>query len=462
MEGNIVFRQGQRTIYADRMYYDVPNHVGTIINADVLTPVPTYQGLLRLHADVVRQTAQDRFFAENGFLTSSRMGSPGYRLQSNDIYFEHIQQPLIDPVTNLPLVDPCTGQPVIKDQKLATASNDFLYVGSVPVFYWPTIATDLNDPTYYIRRVQVKDDSVFGTQLLTNWDGYQLLGIRNKPKGTDFDVSLDYLSKRGFGYGGAFTYDRPEMFGIPGHVAGMADFWGIQDQGVDDLGNDRSAVPSEASYRYRLFWQHRQTLPFDLQLTAELGWISDRNFVEEYHKSEWEELKDENTGVELKQITENRSWSLSADYRVNDFVTQTNWLPRLDHFWLGQPLFGDVLTWYEHSNAAYAQMNRTTVPENVSMGPIVGAAGPFNYLPWEHDAEGGAAGVAAGDRLSVPTGPGQTGALRPGRGGPLGPRHLRQPRRSAVLAGGPAGRPADVVRRPDRVQRPVQRSRHRP
>ena len=390
MEGNIVFRQGQRTIYADRMYYDVPNHVGTIINADMLTPVPTYEGLLRLHADVVRQTAQDRFTAETGYFTSSRMGSPGYRLQSNDIFLQDVQQPVIDPVTNLPLVDPCTGQPVIEHHRLATASNDFVYVGSVPVFYWPTIATDLNDPTYYIRRVQTKQDNVFGTQLLTNWDGYQLLGIRNKPKGTDLDVSLDYLSKRGFGYGSAFKYDRPEMFGIPGHVAGLADFWGIQDQGVDNLGNDRSAVPPEASYRYRLLWQHRQTLPYDLQLTAELGWISDRNFVEEYHKSEWDELKDETTGVELKQITENRSWSITADYRLNDFFTQTNWLPRADHFWLGQSLFGDVFTWYEHSNAAYAQLRKTSVPENVTpfLGPP-GAAGPFNYLPWEvNDVQG--------------------------------------------------------------------------
>ena len=60
--------------------------------------------------------------------------------------------------------------------------------------------------------------------------------------------------------------------------------------------------------------------------------------------------------MELKQITENRSWSITADYRVNDFFTQTNWLPRADHFWLGQSLFGDVFTWYEHSNAGYAQI----------------------------------------------------------------------------------------------------------
>ena len=39
MEGNIVFRQGERVIYADRMYYNVPNETGTILNAEMLTPV---------------------------------------------------------------------------------------------------------------------------------------------------------------------------------------------------------------------------------------------------------------------------------------------------------------------------------------------------------------------------------------------------------------------------------------
>ncbi len=156
----------------------------------------------------------------------------------------------------------------------------------------------------------------------------------------------------------------------------------------------RTAVPCppEKSYRYRLFWQHREMLPYDLQLSAELGWISDRNFLEEYYKSEWDTLKDESTGVELKQITADRSWSLSADYRLNDFVTGTNWLPRADHFWLGQSL-GDVFTWSEHSSVGYAQFRQTTVPANVTQYPSppnpVGAAGAFNYLPWEqYDVQG--------------------------------------------------------------------------
>jgi hypothetical protein len=381
-EGNIEFRQGERIIYADRMYYDVPNHVGTVLNADVLTRVPEYAGLLRLHADVVQQTAQDRFFAQNAFLTSSRMGYPGYRLQASDIYFQDIQTPVFDAITGQQVNDPQTCLPAVRHERLATASNNVIFIECVPVFYWPMISTDLSEPTYYIRTARINQDNVYGTQVRSHWNGYELLGLRDKPIGTDFDITLDYLNKRGFGYGGAFTYDRPDLFGYPGRVAGLLDYYGIQDQGLDDLGQGRMNLVPEKSYRERLFWQHREMLPYDLQLTAEVGWISDRNFLEEYYKSEWDQLKDESTGVELKQILGNSSWSITADYRLNDFFTDTNWLPRADHFWMGQSLLNDTFTWYEHSNAGYAQFEKLQPPSNPNDLP-------FNYLPWEANSESG-------------------------------------------------------------------------
>ena len=205
-------------------------------------------------------------------------------------------------------------------------------------------------------------------------------------------------------------------------MAGSRHFYGIQDRGVDVLGQYRMAVPPEASYRYRLFGQHRELLPYDLQLSVELGLISDRNFVEEYYKSEYDQLKDETTGVELKRLHDNTSWSITADDRVNDFVTDTNWLPRADHFWLGQPLFRDAFTWYEHSNAGYAQFNQKTIPHNlIAVRPPVGTRRSLQ-LPavGTERCAGRAIRHAARDRLAVPARPGQSGSLRPRRGGPLG------------------------------------------
>ena len=119
---------------------------------------------------------------------------------------------------------------------------------------------------------------------------------------------------------------------------------------LDNLGRDwRERWPFPTRFRGRVLGQHRQYLPNDFVLSAELGLISDFNFLEQYYEQEWDTLKDQSTGVELKRFVENSSWSLAADVRLNDFFTETEWLPRLDHFLFGQSLLFDRLTWHEHT-----------------------------------------------------------------------------------------------------------------
>lgn len=383
MEGNIVFRQGERIIHAEKMYYDVPNQVGTVLRAELMTPVPKYEGRLRLRAEILRQTGKDHFEAENAYLTSSRIGAPSYRLQTGNLSFDDRQEAVIDPATGQPVVDPRTGEPVVEHERLAKSSNNFLFLEDVPVFYWPATTTDLEDSSFFLRRFRFKQDNVFGTQIMTNWNLFHLLGMR-RPKGTEWDFSLDYLSKRGLGHGMDFTYANDTFFDFGGPTRAMLDYWGIYDHGTDNLGSDRRDIQPEKDYRFRLFGQYRQMFSDNLQLTAEAGWISDRNFLEEYYKSEWDDLKDMTTGLELKQLRENSSWSITADYRVNNFFTQTNWLPRLDHFWMGESLINDSFTWYEHSNAAYAQLRTASAPGVSAINDPV----PFKLLPWEVNVKG--------------------------------------------------------------------------
>ena len=68
--------------------------------------------------------------------------------------------------------------------------------------------------------------------------------------------------------------------------------------------------------------------------------------------------------------------------QTDPFVTQTQWLPRGDHFWLGQPLLGDTLTWFQHSTAGYADYRIATPPTNP-------ADSPFSHMPWEASNEHG-------------------------------------------------------------------------
>ena len=381
LEGNIVFRQGDRVIYADRMYYNVNQEYGVVLKAEMLTPVPEYQGLLRLKADVLQQANRQHFEAYGAAITSSRIGVPRYWFQTQNVTVDDVQTPLVDPFTNLPLVDPQTGETVVEHQLLATSRNNFIYAGGVPIFYWPLIATDLNKPTYYVDRIKVKSDGVFGTQIYLDLDLYQLLGIENPPPNSEWSLSTDYLSDRGPALGTNFKYAGEMLLGVPGEYRGFVDAWGIHDSGTDNLGRGRMALPFPDEFRGRILAQHRQFLPGDWLLTGEFGYLSDRNFLEQYYELEWDTFKDETTGLSLMRLDENSSYGLAADVRLNEFFTQTEGL-RADHFLLGQSLFFDRLTWHEHTHVGYARMREAEPPVNAEELAV------YSPLPWENNVEG--------------------------------------------------------------------------
>ncbi len=290
-----------------------------------------------------------------------------------------LQTPRVDWLGN-PVPDP--KQPdrqAVDHQELVAAQNNFLYIESVPVFYWPTFATDLNDPSFFLRRIQFKEDGVFGYQLYTDWALYQLLGIKNRPAGTDWTLNLNYLSYRGFSEGTEFDYNRGDFFGIPGQTSGKIEFWGISDRGTDNLGSGRSNVLPEpdVNYRYRFLEQHRQDLGEGFSITTEVGKISDRNFLLEYFKQDWDEQKDPTTDVELKLRRENWSMAVMAQARLDDFVTETQWLPRFDHYLLGESPPDFPLTWFEHTSLGYGQFKDATLPSAAAGDEAV------SHLPWE-------------------------------------------------------------------------------
>lgn len=382
LEGNAVFRQGDRVVYADRMYYDVRRRAGTLLGAEILTPAPGYQGLIRVKAAAVRQLGEGRFLAQDSYVTTSRLDDPRYRLESREILFQDDRRMSVDPVTGQPEIDDL-GRPVYDRASMLTSRNNVLYLGPAPVFYWPSFTTDLRQPTFFVRNAQVQNDRIFGTWASTELDAFQLFGARNRPAGVDATLNLDYLTERGFGGGATVRYQRPDLFGYGGRAAGAIDGWIVGDSGHDNLGRTRQNLVPEKDLRYRLFGQHRQDVFGDYRLTAEVGLLSDRNFLEQYYEWEWDQLKDQNTGVELKRTIDNLSWSVSSDVRVNDFFTQTEWLPRGDHFWLGQSLWEDRLTWSEHTSGGFARLKTASTPLDPQ------DAANFKLLPWESNVSGG-------------------------------------------------------------------------
>ena len=392
LEGNIVFREGERIIYADRMYYDVKNSVAKILDAEMRTPVEQYDGEIRIKADSIQQTGPGSLSANNAIMTTSPMGDPSFFVGAKNIQFEEKRN-----------TGYSTFGGAYEDRRQYVISeHNVVNVGGVPVFYWPWLALNAKEPIMYLRKAEYYHDDVFGHQARTRWNLYQMLNIRNYPDGTVLDLNVDYLSKRGLGHGVQFTYNRDSVCNMSTPAVGLADFWGIYDKGEDNLGLERRNLEPEKDYRYRGFWRHRQFFdgePFGplfrdgWQLTAELGISSDRNFLPQFFEKEWETLKDETTAIEMKRTSGSQSLGIRAEYTVEDFYNQNGSLPRLDHFTLGyspfSKYFGDRFTWYEHTHIGLRAFETLSTPKDASDLAM------FRHLDWE---------VAPGSSLS-PYGP---------------------------------------------------------
>ncbi|MCA9041343.1 MAG: hypothetical protein KDA65_13405 [Planctomycetaceae bacterium] len=363
MEGNIVVRHGVTTLTATHAYYDGIDDRALMMNAELRAFVPELQGDIRIRAQQLRQKSRDSFHAQNAWATTSQFGEPGYRLRSSDIFFDYrygqswLGQGDYD-------IDPVTGMAIPKPTPWVTSLNNTLTIteNDIPIFYLPKISGPAEDPNIPIRSVTFEQDSIFGTQVKTEWDMFKLLGMDN-PDGVDWELLADYYSDRGPAIGTSTDYSGQDLFGVPGRFNGEGLGFFVYDDGRDNLGQDRRNLEPEDNTRGRLQWRHWQRLePYDALIIGEFGYLSDRNFLEQYFEKEFDRGKDVETLAYGKQDYQNWAWSFLAQPQVNNFENTTEWLPKLDLYGLGEPILGEWLFWSSHSSIGYANLEPADTP----------------------------------------------------------------------------------------------------
>ena len=356
MEGNIELRQGGKIITATHGYFDVQNDQALLLNGELRAYLPRVDGQIRIRAERIRQSAKERFHAQNAWVTTSPYGKPGYRLEASDIF-----------------VESRTGRPWLRsratlnsrvgesDETLwITSLNNRFIIGDTPVFAYPRISAPADEPSLPIRRATVRHDQIFGTQVKTVWDLTKVLGMEQSP-GLQWDLLADVFTRRGPGIGTAAEYQGVSPTGLPYRGEGLLYY--LNDGGHDRLGRDRRRLDTDNN-RGRVNWRHRQELGNGIKLFGEIGYISDRNFLEQYYEQEFDRGKDLETSVRIKQDIGNFSGSLFIQPQVNPFETTTEWLPRLDFYGLSQPLFGGPVTWSNHSSIGYARLRPADAPDD--------------------------------------------------------------------------------------------------
>ncbi len=431
-ENKFAGKGDQKTIRAPRLYYDFLTDRFLAPDSEIDLYAPGFLQPIKVKSPRIEQfrsrvplpngsfalNDQPEIRADRAVMTGSRFPSPGYTFKMRSIDLTKYARPITDPNTGKKLAD--SPNPNAKGDEETVwrfdSRQNIYYMGPIPAFYWPHVVADIDDLEPPLRQIYFVTNNYFGQQLRTDWNGFRFLG-KKKPDWIDqWNIDIDYLSARTTYFPalgsemGWFGSDLLRDLSDPYHQGpaqnnftqnyfGYFDIYALKDSGIDVLGTgpaivtngppgagkagfQRSADPPFQSMRGRFTFRHNQRfLPEDedhqfqeLRMQLEVGYASDRNFIEEYYKRLFDTGMDQETmayGIYQKNSEVMELWT-SAN--LQNWYTDTQWLPRVDYYRLGDSLLGNRFLYYQHSGVDYATVHTDIMVNNPNL---------FAFLPYD-------------------------------------------------------------------------------
>jgi lipopolysaccharide assembly outer membrane protein LptD (OstA) len=301
-EGDVSFRSPAARLDAKSLFFDYGLRRALLTEAEVYTHLSGENIPLVLRAGEVRVFSDRVFRARNVSATTCEFGVPHFRVESRKVT-----------VTVL-------GDREDRSALVAARDNRF-FLGEVPVLWLPNVSRDIKETHTPLRRVEVGNSDQFGNYVQTRWDLLDMFAGRSGEsvaarvsRWADLTGNLDYYEDRGTGGGIDAAYELDEITG---------EFIGYY---LDDRGTDVNGYQPTSEDRWRLKWRQRAffgTVQFDTELSK----ISDRGFLREYYEQEAKEGKEQETYLYAKKPWDNAQASFLYRARLNDFQSQTEYLP---------------------------------------------------------------------------------------------------------------------------------------
>jgi hypothetical protein len=350
---------GERVLRAEQMYYDVQRNVAVAVTADLEFRRPGIVDPLHVKADELIQVGPNKYEAIRAHVFSSRLPSdPGLQVVFAKATIEDTKLERRG-FFGQTIADPKTGEPETYIERLVRGEDVQLELEGIPVFYLPVVQGDANDPLGPLHSIGFRQDHILGTQVYTSFNMFNLLN-RNPLPNVRWMADFDYLSKRGPAAGTELDYAGKDLFGLPGPYAGMAKLFGMHDTGTDFLGGGRGEFEEHPDWRGRLLLRHNQSALDEFNVQGQLSLISDKNFLEQYYKPEFDTDINNETYLYFRQQKDQWAWTLWAKPHVRDWVTEDVWLPRVDGYLLGQSVI-DLFTYNLWASGGYAELRPTSL-----------------------------------------------------------------------------------------------------
>jgi hypothetical protein len=369
LQGNVVIRtinvdpNGQRTIEevlrADSIYYDLSQNRAIAQDADLELNVQGFPEKFHLKGEEMWQLGPNEFKAFNSeFFSSRRPADPGVKATARESTLLR-RKGVRRNIFGLPYRDLLTGKIDDSTEQLMTNEKVRYRIGTFPIWGWPKSTTDLNEPLGPLAGLRGGNDQILGFQAYATWDLNKLLALRG-PKGHSWYLYTDYLSLRGVALGTRYDYRGTDFLGFGNSHDGFLRLYGINDRGTDLLGGDRPTYEAPPEYRGRIQWRHNQDLYENnltyLRVMAQVEYLSDPNFLEQYYKLENDFMPNQETFAYLYGASGNLYGSLLTQANLERrWVTETEWKPRVDGAMIGQS-FLNFFSYSARGSAGYANL----------------------------------------------------------------------------------------------------------
>jgi hypothetical protein len=361
LSGNVEIRETDgpelRILRADEVYYDVNHNVAVALSATLQLKKPGVTDDIYIKADELLELSPKKYQVIRAEIFSSKLPSdPGLKVYFADAVVEDKTSPKFS-LFGMPVLNRKTGRQEQRNQTLVEAHNVFFDLENVPFFYLPYVAGDAREPFGPITDLSLGYNRIYGVQAGLGLNLYELFGIEAL-EGTRWKGNIDYLSRRGPGVGTEFDFSGKELFGVPAKYEGLAKGYAMSDRAYDILGGNRENFPgafTPVDFRGRfLFRENVYDLPYGFSVQAQASALSDHNFLEAYYKQEFDRELNQSTFLYVKEQPEHENWAVTGlvEPRIRDWVTETEQLPSLNGYLIGQSFF-DRLTYNAWAGAGY-------------------------------------------------------------------------------------------------------------
>ncbi|MDD5198482.1 MAG: LPS assembly protein LptD [Terrimicrobiaceae bacterium] len=196
-------------------------------------------------------------------------------------------------------------------------SNSTLYIGQLPVFWFPYLFAFTNNTGFELRPGY---ESTWGYFLLT---GY------NFPVGSGGNIiataKSDYRTKLGYAIG----LDAKWQFGKDDRSYGLLKTYYAYDTDPNYLLSPGHLAAPDDHDRYRVTFQDRLFLTDDIFFTADLNKLSDFSFLQDYFPAEFTNDPQPDNYLSLTKWDEFYTLTLLTRFQMNDFFETTERLPEL-------------------------------------------------------------------------------------------------------------------------------------